>query len=266
MKFISFGSGSSGNCYYLFTKDEGLFIDVGIGVRTLKKHFFSYGLSLSRARHILITHDHADHVKSVGSMSSDYQLPVYSTELIHQGIVSNYCVSKKIPAALVRQFSAGETFQVGGFTVSTFPVPHDSRECVGYSIQADGVTFCIITDAGEITEQMEPYISSANYLVIESNYDEEMLSVGPYPEYLKRRISSGIGHLSNKACGEALAKSVTPSLRQVWLCHLSEENNHPELARKTVESVLRSYGIAPGTDFRLDVLRRKIPSEVTELL
>lgn len=266
MRFISFGSGSSGNCYGLFTSSgDGLLIDAGIGVRTLKKHFRNYGLSLASVRHILITHDHADHVKCVGSLSHEYQWPVYATELVHEGIRHNYCVNKKIPLDLVRTIEKGSTLQVGDFTVTSFNVPHDSRDCVGYAVKADGVTFCIMTDVGEITDEMKPFIREANYLVIEANHDEEMLQSGPYPAYLKSRIVSGNGHLSNRACAEALAENVTSCMRHVWLCHLSEENNHPELARKTVDSHLRSFGIVPGVDFQLDVLKRKVPSEVIEL-
>lgn len=266
MKFICFGSGSSGNCYYLFNDTEGLFIDAGIGVRTLKKHFRNYGLSLSLPKYILLTHDHADHVKSVGSISHDLQLAVYTTSAVHEGVVNNYCVSKKIEPQLKHTFDKGTTMHIGTFTVTSFAVPHDSRDCVGYSIQCDGVTFCIITDVGEITADIKPFISSANYLVIESNHDEEMLSSGPYPAYLKHRILSSIGHLSNKSCGEALVENATGNLRHVWLCHLSEENNHPELARKTVDSILRSSGIVAGKDFQLDILKRKTPSEVIELV
>ena len=265
MKFISFGSGSSGNCYYLFTESEGLIIDAGIGLRMLRKFCREYGVTLSTARHILVTHDHADHVKSVGSLSHDLKLPVYSTKDVHVGIVNNFCVNKKISPDLVRHIEKGTTIQLGAFTVTSFGVPHDSRDCVGYFIEADGSNFCLITDVGEITDEIKPYIGRARYLVIEANHDEEMVQNGPYPEFLKRRILSGIGHLSNKSCGEALANNATCALQHVWLCHLSEENNHPELARKTVEAILRSYGIAPGTDFQLDVLKRKTPSDVIEL-
>ncbi len=123
----------------------------------------------------------------------------------------------------------------------------------------------MITDVGHITDEIKQVISRANYLVIEANHDIEMLKTGPYPEYLKQRITSGNGHLSNVACGEALVENMTEELKHVWLCHLSEENNHPELARKTVDAVLRSYGIVPGADFQLDVLKRKVPSEIFEL-
>jgi len=267
MKFISLGSGSSGNCYYLQSAaGDGLFIDAGVGLRTLKKYFRDYGVSFASASNILITHDHADHIKSVGSLSHDYHLPVYSTEEVHKGILNNYCVNKKIEPMLVRYLEKDTTVRIGDFEVTTFGVPHDSRDCVGYSIQADGVTFCIMTDVGEVTERMRTFIAAANYLIIEANHDEEMLNNGPYPEYLKRRILSSIGHLSNKSCAEALVENATANLRHVWLCHLSEENNHPELARKTVDSILRASGIVPGVDFQLDVLKRKTPSEVIELI
>ena len=132
-------------------------------------------------------------------------------------------------------------------------------------IETDGVTFCIITDAGRITEEMGGYIMQADYLVIEANHDREMLMAGPYPAHLKERISCGTGHLSNDACGEAIARHMSEHLRHVWLCHLSEENNHPELARKTVEATLRSYGIVAGKDVQLDVLKRTIPTGIFTL-
>ena len=122
-----------------------------------------------------------------------------------------------------------------------------------------------MTDVGHVTDEMKSFINEANYLVIEANHDEEMLLQGPYPQYLKNRIMGSEGHLSNKDCAKALAENATPALRHVWLCHLSEENNHPELARKTVEMILQSYGIIPGKDFMLDVLKRKTPTGIFEL-
>lgn len=266
LKFISFGSGSSGNCYYLFTETDGLLIDIGVGIRTLKKYFKDYGLSLSSVHYVLITHDHADHIKSVGSVSNDYNLPVYTTRKVHDGIGRNYCVQRKISKDHAHFIEKGETFTLGDFRITPFGVPHDSSDNVGYCIEAGDVTFCVITDAGCVTEEMEPYIGKANYLVMEANHDEEMLTNGNYPQYLKTRILSGIGHLSNKSCGHALAKNMTESLHKVWLCHLSEENNHPELARKTIENILGSYGIVVGKDLELEVLKRKMPSGIYELI
>ena len=266
LKFISFGSGSSGNCYYLFTPNDGLLIDMGVGIRVLKKSFKEYGLSLDKVHHILITHDHADHIKSVGSFSAGFKVKVYATHRVHEGINHNYCVTTKLNPERVCYVEKGETFQVGDFTVTPFGVPHDSNDNVGYQIKCGDVVFCLMTDVGHVTDEMLEYISSANYLVMEANHDPEMLRNGPYPDYLKQRISGPNGHLSNGEATKAIAEHMTEKLHHVWLCHLSEENNHPELARKTVDQILRSYGIVPGKDLQLDVLKRKNPSEIFELI
>ena len=265
LKFISFGSGSSGNCYYFGTATDGLFVDIGVGIRARKKHERDYGINLSLVRRILITHDHADHIKSAGAFSHDYNVPVYATEKVHTGIEHNYCVQRKLSKEHKLFLEPGTTVRLGDFLVTPFSVPHDASENVGYKIEVDDLVFVIMTDAGSVTEEMKGYISEANYLVIEANHDVEMLQSGPYPQYLKERIISPNGHLSNKDCGQVLAENMTDRLKHVWLCHLSEENNHPELARKTVEAILRSYGIIPGKDLELEVLKRKMPSEVYEL-
>ena len=265
MRFISLGSGSSGNCYFIFTESDGLLIDAGIGVRGMKKYFKEYGLNRQLIHRILITHDHADHIKSVGSMSHEMHLPVYATKVVHQGIDRNYCVSRKVADELRRIVVPGESFQAGEFLVSPFTVPHDSSDNVGYLIEADGTSICIVTDAGEVTPDMGVHISRAHNLIIEANHDREMLLQGPYPQYLKERILSTTGHLSNAACAEAILQYMSEGLRQVWLCHLSEENNHPELARKTVETVLRAYGIIAGKDFQLEVLKRTVPTGIFDL-
>lgn len=265
LKFISFGSGSSGNCYMLATPTDALLIDIGVGLRGLKKDCREYGISLSDVHHVLITHDHADHIKSVGSFSNDYNVPVYATRTVHIGINRNYCVTKKVSPGLVKVMEKNRTEQIGEFTVTPFAVPHDSSDNVGYFIEAAGVAFCIITDAGRVTDEMKSFISRAQYLVIEANHDEEMVKSGPYPQFLKDRILSSTGHMNNHDCGVAIAENMSERLRRVWLCHLSEENNHPELARKTVEGVLRSYGIAVGADVQLEVLKRTTPTGVYEL-
>jgi phosphoribosyl 1,2-cyclic phosphodiesterase len=266
LKFISFGSGSSGNCYLLATPTDSLLIDIGVGLRGLKKSCKDYGFSLSQVQHVLITHDHADHIKSVGSFSSDYSVPVYATKTVHEGINRNYCVTKKIVPELACYVEKGVTQQIGEFVVTPFAVPHDSSDNVGYMIECEGITFCLITDVGHVTEEIKSYIGRANYLVLEANHDLEMLARGNYPKYLKDRILSEDGHLSNTDCGKALAENATPLLRKVWLCHLSEENNHPELARITVVQTLRNHGIVVGEDFDLEVLKRKSPTVIFDLI
>ena len=266
LKFISFGSGSSGNCYYLGTETDGLMIDMGVGIRTLRKHMKDYGVQIGSVHRLLVTHDHADHIKSVGSFSNDFHVPVYATERVHQGIDSNYCVTRKVSAEMKKTLTTGETVELGEFRVRPFLVPHDSNENVGYEIEAEGIVFVMITDIGAITDEIREVITKAHYLVIEANHDVQMLQNGPYPEYLKKRIRSGNGHLSNTECGEALVENMSEELKHVWLCHLSEENNHPELARKTVEAILRSHGVIPGKDVELEVLRRTMPTGPYELI
>ncbi len=265
LKFISFGSGSSGNCYLLATETDALLIDLGVGLRGLKRDCRDYGISLSQIRHVLITHDHADHIKSVGSFSHDYHIPVYATCKVHVGINRNYCVVQKVSAELANILEPGVTYQIGDFQVTPFRVPHDSSDNVGYFIETSGTNFCIITDAGYVTDEMKEFIHRAHHLVIEANHDVEMVQNGPYPKFLKDRILSHTGHLSNRDCALALIENMTDDLKNVWLCHLSEENNHPELARKTVESLLRDYGIIAGVDVNVEVLKRNTPTGPYEL-
>jgi phosphoribosyl 1,2-cyclic phosphodiesterase len=269
LHFVSFGSGSSGNCSLLYTDTEALVIDAGVGVRTLKKYLKSYGLSLFSALGIIITHDHADHVRSVGCLSHDYNLPVYATLGVHEGIGKNWSVRKKIAPELKRVIMKDTPFMVGSFSITPFDVPHDSTDCVGYEIKYENTTFVIMTDIGHLTDDMKQYIARANYLVIEADYEQQMLESGPYPQHLKDRISGPYGHQSNAECAQALVECATPNLHHVWLCHLSDENNHPDLADKQVKQILREHGIVagdePGADFDLDVLKRKTPSEIFNL-
>jgi len=214
---------------------------------------------------IIVTHDHADHVKSVGSLCRDFGVPVYATEKVHKGIYKNYCVRYKVPFEQQKTIEKNVPFLLGDFTVTPFEVPHDSSDNVGYKIECEGKTFVLMTDVGHFTDEMEHIIGDADYLVIEANYDLEMLRNGSYPAHLKQRISGGQGHTCNNDCAEMLARCATSKLKHVWLCHLSEENNHPELARKTVETVLSQHGIIVGRDFELDVLKRTTPMGVYEL-
>jgi len=264
-KFISFGSGSSGNCYYLSTGDTSILIDAGVSVRLLKKYFRDMNLNLEDIDAVFVTHDHADHIKAVSYLANDMNCPIYATEAVHLGINRNYCVTNKLTSEHIRFVNKGENLTMGDFNITPFEVPHDSSDCVGYRVKVGETIFCLITDVGHSTPEIEEEVQKAHYLVLEANHDENMLMMGTYPAYLKGRIRSEKGHLSNKSSAKLLAEHGTPKLQQVWLCHLSEENNHPELARKTMETVLREYGIVPGVDFRIDVLRRKLPSEIYEL-
>ncbi len=259
--FRCFASGSSGNCYYLGTRQQGILIDAGISARSIQKYLREMGLDFPNIMGVLITHDHADHIRAVGTLGERVHLPIYSTALIHEGIDRNYGVREKLRTSR-RYFEKGKEWELFGMKINTFNVEHDSTECVGYSIDYLGQRFVIMTDCGSVNDEMEAYIRTANHLVIEANHDEHMLLNGPYPTYLKERILSPRGHQSNDTCGEILERNWHPDLRNVWLCHLSLENNDPQLAYDTVASYLEELDILPGTDIFLKPLERTTPSPV----
>lgn len=265
IRFMSLGSSSSGNCYYLATDNTQILVDAGLGVKTLRHGLKEKGVMLADIDAVFITHDHADHIKAVGYLARDYHLPIYATEEVHRGINRNYCVTVKLTPESTRVIQKKQVTEIGDFRITAFSVPHDSSDCVGYRIETDEEVFLIITDVGHVTEEIQKQVSEAHYIVMESNHDVDMLMMGPYPAYLKGRIRSGRGHISNYDGAKLIAEHASPILHRVWLCHLSEENNHPELARKTYETVLREYGLVVGVDFQLDVLRRKQASEMMTL-
>lgn len=259
VKFISLASGSSGNCYFLGTDTYGILIDAGIGIRTIKKALRDIDVPMDMIRAVFVTHDHADHIKAVGNLGEKLHIPIYTTARIHTGINKSYCVTEKLHAS-VRYLEKQEPMVLGDFHIESFEVPHDGTDNVGYCIEIEGKVFSFLTDLGEITPTAAKYICKANYLILEANYDEEMLRMGSYPAYLKERIASKTGHLSNMAAAEFLAENITQHLRYIWLCHLSKDNNHPELAYKTVEMKLKNKGIVVGKDVQLLALKRSTPS------
>lgn len=262
--FRCFASGSSGNCYYLGTLERGILIDAGISARLIQKHLRSMGLDFENIMGVLVTHDHADHIRAVGTLGERVHLPIYATSLIHEGIDRNYGVREKLKTSR-RYFEKEQEWTLFDLTINTFTINHDSTECVGYVIDYNGQRFMIATDCGEPNEQMEAYIRTANHLVIEANHDEHMLLNGPYPTYLKERILSPRGHQSNVTCGELIARNYHEGLRNIWLCHLSLENNDPEVAYNTVADRLRDAGIVPGEDVYLKALERTTPSRIYRL-
>ena len=164
----------------------------------------------------------------------------------------------------VRHLSKETPLELDDFKITAFEVPHDGTDNVGYCIEVDGKVFTFLTDLGHITPIAAQYICKANYLIIEANYDEEMLRMGPYPQYLKERIAGPNGHMCNRDTAEFLADNIHEELKFIWLCHLSKDNNHPELAYKTVELILRSRGVLVGKDVQLVALKRNTPTGMFE--
>lgn len=280
MKFICFGSGSSGNAYYLESQGQAILIDLGIGIRAFKRHLKDYGVRIPAIQAIFVTHDHADHIKAVGLLSIEHHLPVYAAESVHEGMLRNRFMTKKVPLEQRRITQLHVPIEVGNFRITPFPVPHDASANNGYFVEliAPEVstdffgqalpstdtppTFCLVTDCGHFTSEVAAYVQRARYLVVEANYDAQMLATGPYPKFLQERIACGTGHLDNRLTAEALAAHLTPTTRRIWLCHLSAENNHPTVALRTVQEGLDQLAFAPP---QLEVLRRTTPTGPVEL-
>ena len=262
--FRCFASGSSGNCYYIGTRQRGVLMDVGISARTIQKYLRDMGLDFNNIMGVLITHDHADHIRAVGTIGERVKIPIYTTAAIHEGRDRNYGVREKLRTSR-RYFEKGVEWELAGLKINTFGIEHDSTDCLGYCIDYQDQRFVLMTDCGSVNEEMEAYIRTANHLVIDANHDEQMLLNGPYPTYLKERILSPRGHQSNDVCGELIERNWHPDLRNVWLCHLSLGNNDPEVAVDTVASYLEEIEIEPGKDIFLKALERTTPSPVYEL-
>lgn len=262
-KLLSLASGSNGNCYYLGTSEYGILIDAGIGVRTIRKYLREYGVAIETIMGVLVTHDHADHIKSVSALGNKLHIPIYTTRSVHQGISrSRYCPEQLNGSARIIQ--KNKPFAIRDIEITAFEVPHDSIQNVGYQLKINDQTIVLATDIGRVTEEIINYTRTANHLIIEANYDENMLRFGRYPEILKKRISSGNGHLSNSLTGELLTKIFHERLNEIWLCHLSQDNNHPEVAYNTVKDKLHEKGILVDKHVTLRTLMRGKPSCLKE--
>ena len=261
LKFLSLASGSSGNCYYLGNSRTGILIDAGIAIRTIKNGLKENDVAFESIVGVIITHDHADHIKTVGVLANKYNIPIYTTEMVHQGIDRSRWVSEKIYQSR-RVVEKDTAFQLFDFTITPFEVPHDGTDNVGFHIRYNGIQVVIATDLGYIPDIAADYLRLADYMVLEANYDEEMLQQSRYPHFLKTRIKGTNGHLCNKQTAEFLAQHYTEKLKHVFLCHLSKENNHPELALKTIEARLIQEDIKVGADLNLTILKRNSPTEV----
>ena len=218
------------------------------------------GLSLSSVVGVCITHDHVDHILYAGSYGEKLGLPVFATEQVHAGIANHPRVKIRVGASK-RIICKDEPFCIGPFEVTAFEVPHDGMDNVGYSIQYKGKKCIIATDLGYIPDQVAAQIAQAHYLVLEANYDCNMLERGRYPDFLKQRIGQKNGHLSNDDAADFLASAHIPHLSQLFLCHLSKENNLPELALNAVTGALTRRGVRVGVDIQVHCLPRGKPSE-----
>ncbi len=256
INFISLSSGSNGNCYYIGNEKVSILIDVGVGVRTIKKRLLEYNISIDSIDLVLVTHDHIDHVKHLGSFADRYKKPVLATSELHKSLLYHPC-TRGCLVDCRRVISDGTLYDYKGVEITPFEVPHDATETMGYYIDFYGERFTLITDVGHVTKNVIEYSRKANHLILESNYDYGMLADGKYPQYLIDRIRNGKGHLCNNETSVALKEIYHAGLKSLFLCHLSENNNTPELAYNAAFDSLSQIGVEVGKDLELKCLPRR---------
>jgi phosphoribosyl 1,2-cyclic phosphodiesterase len=225
----SLSSGSSGNGFLVRSGATSILVDCGLGPRVLATAMRPHGLAPRDISAILITHEHDDHVRGLAPLRK-LRIPIHCSA--GTGMALRLDPNEHVVVA------AGTPYACGEATITPIAVSHDAAEPLGYAITLDGCRICIVTDLGVPNDDLAAEIAYADLIVLESNHDEQMLRSGPYPAYLKRRVMSESGHLSNRHAGIFLEQALRVQRRRrtIWLAHLSQTNNHPELARRTVAS------------------------------
>jgi len=249
MKICTLASSSSGNCTVVSHNGAHILIDAGISLRRVKEGLRQIGLPIERLEAVLITHEHSDHISGIGMLIKHYKTPVFCS----RGAGSGICRTYPEAGPFVNCFEPGSTFTLNSIKVTSFRTPHDTQESVGYTIEADGKKLIYVTDLGYVTREVIDAATGADIAIIEANHDREMLRNGPYPSFMKKRIMSKYGHLSNDDSAQLSSHLAASGLRRILLAHLSRENNTPECAVDTVGDVLCGDGFVLGDDIELDV-------------
>ncbi|WP_119319586.1 MBL fold metallo-hydrolase [Capsulimonas corticalis] len=247
-------SGSSGNTTLVRAGDHAVLIDAGIGLRLIASALATHDLLLSDLSGIVLTHEHSDHIQSAHAISKRYNVPIVANPATLNVIYRRCTDSPNIKLA------TGDRWSIGDLDIETFPVPHDAVEPVGVNLyyRPSGHKASIITDAGHVTDAMRAAIRGANLLILEANHDVHRLNAGVYPGYLKARILSDRGHLSNEAAVALLCEhAMTHGPHTAWLAHLSKENNTPKLALAYAKATV---AVETGCPVVLDVAKRDKPS------
>lgn len=261
MEVRTLASGSSGNCILLSGGGEYLLVDAGISCRRIAAALAEDGLTPDDISGILITHEHCDHIAGLTTLTKRHHLPIYASP----GTADELC--RLVPGAseVVHILEANQSFDLGAFTVDTFPTSHDAAEPMGFALTCEGRTAAVVTDLGFVSDDVLDGVLGCHLLLCEANHDVEWLRTGPYPYHLKQRILGDQGHLSNDA-GAALAlKCVEQGATTVILAHLSAENNTPTRALTVVGDTLRAAGFDPERDVKLAAAPRSRSSQVFDV-
>ncbi|MDK2823851.1 MAG: hypothetical protein PWQ67_1056 [Clostridia bacterium] len=241
MRICSFASGSSGNCYYIGTEKTNILIDAGIsGKRIIEGLKEKVGISGKELDGIFVTHEHIDHIQSLGVLARRFKTPLYATRGTWEGMKNKL---GRVDSDLCNTLHSKGSLEMGDINIEWFPTSHDANEPVGFLLENENKYVGLATDTGMINKRMVNALFNIDALFLEANHDEKMLLSGSYPTYLKKRIRSSKGHLSNVAAGQALLELVNVKTKSVFLAHLSQENNLPSLALKTVKDILNEHKI-----------------------
>ena len=256
--FCALYSGSSGNSMVVSSGGASLLVDAGVSCRAILTALQQRNIETSTLQGILVTHEHIDHVRGLKVLLKKLPLPVYASA----GTLNSLFQHEMVPeGADLRVIS--QTSEIGGMEVTPFVTPHDAAGPLGFAITtAEGERLGIATDLGHITEEVDAALCGCGTVIIEANYDENSLRTGPYPYYLKQRIASPFGHLSNPESAVQCLRLVEKGARQIVLCHLSQENNTPGMAEEAITGHLHRNGCCVDRDYRLQVARRSQPSDI----
>lgn len=252
LRFSPLFSGSSGNSVYIGCDGGHLLVDAGVSCARVAAELKKIGLAPGDLSGVLVTHEHIDHIRGVGVLSRRFDLPVYATEGTWAAMDERVGVALKN----VRVLEPMQDFYLGGMNVLAFETPHDAAQPVGYSVSLGGARLSVATDIGCVREGWLKVVSGSDAVLLESNYDPDMLRAGSYPYALKQRILGRRGHLANDDAGRAAVELVRRGARQVVLGHLSKENNFPALAEKCCALALEAAGVRVGEDAGVCVARR----------
>lgn len=262
MKLCSITSGSSGNCIYVGSEQTSLLIDAGISGKRIEAGLNTIDMTTKDVSGILITHEHSDHIKGLGVIARKYGIPIYATRGTMEAIEGSMSLGK-IPEGLFREICEDEDFTVGDLQVNPFAISHDAAQPVGYRVHHGAQAVAVATDLGQYDDYIVERLKGLDVLLLEANHDVNMLQVGRYPYYLKRRILGERGHLSNETAGQLLCRLLHDNMKAILLGHLSQENNYEALAYETVCSEV-TMGENPyhSKDFKITVAHRDQPSEL----
>ncbi|MDL2253198.1 MBL fold metallo-hydrolase [Ruminococcaceae bacterium OttesenSCG-928-I18] len=260
-RFITLCSGSSGNAAVVEEEGAYLLIDIGVSCRATLTALSQLGLTQSGLQGLLVTHEHIDHVRGLEVFLRRVQPPLFASA----ATLDILWETDKLPAAAELVAVDGRSVEVNGFQVAGFATSHDAAGCCGFLVTTPrGATMALATDLGVLTEQVFRNFQKAQLVAIEANYDPEMLRTGPYPPYLKRRIKSQHGHLSNEDSAAAVAALVAGGCRRVALCHLSVDNNHPDLVKKALDMAFAASGHPCPAGCEIQIAPRYTPGRWME--